>query len=184
MFPSPHPTRPLNFLGPAFSGELGASSLIEPRPSSPQLYMCWGPHISWCTLGWWSSIWEISGVQVNWDCWSSYRVTLLLSFFQLLPNSTTGVSSFCPLVRCKYLHLTLSAACWVFRSAVMLGPFLWALHSLSNSVRPWDLPLSWISLWACGWTFFSSGSSPFPFLQFFQTGTIMGQSFECGVATP
>jgi hypothetical protein len=49
----------------------------------------------------------------------------------------------------------------------MIGPILWALHSLSNSVRPWDLPLSWIPLWACRWTFFSSGSSPFPSLQFF-----------------
>ena len=38
--------------------------------------------------------------------WSSYRVTLFLSFFQLLPNSATGVSSFSPLVGGKYLHLT------------------------------------------------------------------------------
>ena len=42
----------------------------------------------------------------------------------------------------------------------------------------------WIPLWACHWTFFSSGSSPFPSLQFFQTGTIMDQSFDCGMATP
>jgi hypothetical protein len=91
--------------------------------------MCWGPHISWCMLpGWWSSVWEISGVQLNWNCWSSYRVALLLSFFQFPPNSTTGISSFCPLVGCKYLHLTLSAACWVFWRAVMIGPFLWVLH--------------------------------------------------------
>jgi hypothetical protein len=83
----------------------------------------------------------------------------LLSSF---PNSTTGVSCFCPLVGCKYLYLTLLAACWVFLSVVMIGPFLWALHSLGNSVRPCDLPLSWIPLWAWCWTFFSSGSSPFP----------------------
>jgi hypothetical protein len=96
--------------------------------------MCWEPHISWCMLSvWWSSVWEISGVQLN---WSSYRVTLLLSFFQPFSNSTTGVSCFSPLVGCKYLHLTFSAACWVFWSAVMLGPFLWVLHSFSNSVRP------------------------------------------------
>jgi hypothetical protein len=31
---------------------------------------------------WWSSVWEISGVQINWDCWSSYRIAILLSFFQ------------------------------------------------------------------------------------------------------
>jgi hypothetical protein len=90
---------------------------------------------SWCMLsGWWLSVWEILGVQVSWDCWSSYRVALLLSFFQLFPNSTTVVTSFCPLVGCKYLHLTHSAACWVFQRAVMMGPFLWACHSISNSV--------------------------------------------------
>ena len=143
--------------------------------------MCWGPHISWYMLpGWCSSIWEISGFQVNWDCWSSYRVALLLSFFQLSPNSITRVSSCCPLFGCKHLYLTLSAACWVFR-AVVIGPFLWVLHSISNSVRSWGIPLSWIPLWACHWTF-SSSSYPFLSLKFFQTGRIMGQSFDCGMA--
>ena len=37
------------------------------------------------------------------------------------PNSTTGVTSFCPLVGCKYLYLTLSAACWASWRAVTLG---------------------------------------------------------------
>ena len=94
---------------------------------SPLLYLCWGPRNSWCMLpGWWSSVWLIVGVQVNWDCWSSLQGWL--SFFQDSSNSTTGVSSFCPLVRCKYLHLTLSAACCVFWRAVMISTFLWALH--------------------------------------------------------
>jgi hypothetical protein len=66
---TPHPTRLLNSLRPLVSRGLGASSLTKPRPDSPLLHMCWGPHISWCMLpGWCSSIWEISGVQVNWDC--------------------------------------------------------------------------------------------------------------------
>ena len=134
--------------------------------------------------GWLSSVWEISGVQINWNWWSSYRITLLHSFFQHFPNSTTGVSSFCPLVGCKYLHLTLSCACWVFLSAVVLGPFLWVLYSLSNSFRLWDLPFSWIPLWTCNWTFFFSGSSPFPSLQFFQTVTIMSQRCDGRMATP
>ena len=126
--------------------------------------MCWGPYISWCMLpGWWFNVWETwgGGFQVNWDCWPFYMVTLLLSFFQLFPNSTTGVSRFCSLVGCKYLHLSLSAACWVFREAVMVVPLLWAHHSLSNSVRSWGLPLSWIQIWACCQFSFSSGSSPF-----------------------
>jgi hypothetical protein len=88
----------------------------------------------------WSSVWEISGVQINWDCWPSCWIALLLSFFQSFPNSTTGVRFFCPLVGYNYLPLTLSAACWGFRRAIMIDPFLWAFHSFSNSVRPWDHP--------------------------------------------
>ena len=80
--PPPNPTWTLNSLGPPVSWRLGASSLSEHRPGSHLLYVCWGPHISWCMLpGWSSSVWEISGAQINWDWWSSYRITLLLSFF-------------------------------------------------------------------------------------------------------
>jgi hypothetical protein len=91
--------------------------------------------------------------------WSSYSFALFLSFFPPFHNSTTGISCFCSLFGCNYLHLTLWVACCVFWKAV-----LWAFHSLSNSVRPWDLLLNWIPLWACRWTFFSSESSPFPSL--------------------
>ena len=80
--PPPHP-QPLNSLGPPVFWGLGSSSLNEHRPSRSLLYVCWEPHISWCMLSiWWSSVWEILGVQINWDCWCSYRITLLLSFFQ------------------------------------------------------------------------------------------------------
>lgn len=66
------PTRPLGILRPPVSWGLAASSLSEPRPVSPLLYMCLGPPINWCMLpGWCSSVWEISGVQVNWNCWLS-----------------------------------------------------------------------------------------------------------------
>jgi hypothetical protein len=66
----------------------------------------------------------------EWDCWSSYKTLPSPQLLSAFPNSTTGVSCFCPLVGCKCLHLNLSAACWVFRRAVMLGPCFWALHSL------------------------------------------------------
>jgi hypothetical protein len=66
----------------------------------------------------------------------------------------------------------------------MIGPFLWAFHNLSNSVRPWGLFWSWILIWAYHWTFSSSGSTSCPSLQFFQTGTIMGQSFDCEIVSP
>jgi hypothetical protein len=58
----------------------------------------------------------------------------------------------------------------------MLGFCLQAYHSISNSVRTRGLPLSWIPIWACHWTSFLSGSSPFLSLKFLQTGTILGQS--------
>jgi hypothetical protein len=81
--PKPHPTWPLNSLGTPVSWRLGASSLNEHRPGRPLLYVCWGPHIRCCMLSvWWSNVCEISGIQINWDCWSSCRITLLLSFFQ------------------------------------------------------------------------------------------------------
>jgi hypothetical protein len=82
--PHLHSSIPLHCLGPQVSLGLGASSLTESRPGSLLLYMCWGPHISrWMLLGWWLSVWEILGVQVSWDSWSSHRFTLLLSFLQL-----------------------------------------------------------------------------------------------------
>jgi hypothetical protein len=109
----------------------------EHRPGSPLLYVCWGPHISWCWLsGWWSSVWEVSGVQINWDCLSSYSITLLLIFFQpsLIQQRGSAVSV-------HWLGTNISIwffqlLCWVFQRAVMIYPFLWVLHSVSNSVRP------------------------------------------------
>jgi hypothetical protein len=121
---SPHPTpaRFPPFLGPNVSWGLDSSAPTEARPGSPLLYVCQGPPISWCMLpGWWLSIWEISGVQVSWDCWIPYGVALLLSFFQHFPNSTTGVPSFCPKFGCQYLHLSQSAACCSSQSTAMLG---------------------------------------------------------------
>jgi hypothetical protein len=112
--PTSHPTRPLNFLRPPVSWGLGVSSLTEPRPGNPLLYVCWGPHTSWYMLpGWWFSVWEMLGVQVNWDCWSFYRIALLLSFFQPFSNSITRVVSFCPLVGGKY---------WIFQ--LIIGSFI------------------------------------------------------------
>jgi hypothetical protein len=63
------------------------------------LYMCLGLLTNFCMLsGWWFSVWKTSGVSC--DCWSSYRVTLFLSFFQPFPNSTIGVPDFSPLIGC------------------------------------------------------------------------------------
>ena len=104
------------------------SSPTEVRPGSLLLYMCWGPWTSSSMLsGWWLSVWEISGVRVNWDCWSSYGVTLPLSFFHPFSNSTTGVPNFSPMVGYKYLHLSQSAACWASQRTAMLGSCLYTI---------------------------------------------------------
>jgi hypothetical protein len=65
---------------------LGTSSLNEHRPGSALLYVWWRPNISCCMLPvWWSSVWEISADQTNWDCGSSYRITILFHFLQHSP---------------------------------------------------------------------------------------------------
>jgi hypothetical protein len=97
-------TRLLNSLGPPVSWQLGAPFWLN--ADLAVLYcICVGIFI-------WADVWCLVGGPVSerslgsrlLDCSSSYRV-LFLNFFQLFPNSTTGVSSFCPLVGCKYLHL-------------------------------------------------------------------------------
>jgi hypothetical protein len=86
----PHPNRPPPSLGHQVSWGLGASSLTESRTRSRLLHVCWGRN-SCCMLPrWWLSLWVIPGVQASWNCWSSYRVTLLLSFFQLTPIQPQG----------------------------------------------------------------------------------------------
>ena len=60
---------------------------------------------------------------------------------------------------CKYMPVTLSVICKYMcvgfsRRQSSWVPFVWTHHCLSNSVRPWSLPLSWILLWPCHWTSF------------------------------
>ena len=113
---------------------------------------------------WWSNVWEISGLQINWDCWSSYRITLPLSYFQPSLIQQQGSAASVHWLSAN-ICIWLSAVCWGFwRVVISEGPFLWVLHSLSNSIRPWNLLLTRIPLWVCQWIFFSSGSSPFPSL--------------------
>lgn len=50
--PTTHTTRTLNSLRPPVSWWLGVSSLIEPRPSSPLLYMFWGASYQWVYVAW------------------------------------------------------------------------------------------------------------------------------------
>jgi hypothetical protein len=155
------------------SSLLGASSTLRIRcifshwvqtRQSSVVYVL-GPHISWCMLpGWWSSVWEIVGIQFSWDFWSFYRVALpsASSTFSLIQSQESLASD-----HSLGVSTSLSSACWAFWRAVMLGSCLQAHHSLSNSARPWVFPLNWVLIWACNWTTFASGFSPFLSLQFF-----------------
>jgi hypothetical protein len=132
------PPRPLSPKGcphhQSSLGLLGTSSLSRVRvvfshwgqtQQSFLCCMCQWPQTRSCMLpGWWLGVWEISWVWVNWDCWSSYGIALLLSFFQSFSNSTTGVPNFNLLVGCKYLLLSQSAVCWASWRAAMLGACL------------------------------------------------------------
>jgi hypothetical protein len=115
----PTPARPPCSLGPQVSQGLGSSSPTKPRPDVRGLGLVLA-RVS-CLVG--SSVSEISGVQVSWDCWSSYEVALL-SFFQPFPNSTTGVPDFSSMVGSKYRLLSQSAACWISQRTTMLGSCL------------------------------------------------------------
>ena len=54
--------------------------------------------------------WELPGIQVSWQCWSSYGVAIYFSFFSPSPNSAIKGPNLSPMVGCKYLHLSQSAA--------------------------------------------------------------------------
>jgi hypothetical protein len=90
--PISHPTWPLNSVGPPVSWGLGASSRNDPVV----LYcICVGGLLSaavCCLFGGpvFERFWE---VQINWDCWSSYRIVVLRSFFQLSLVQQQGMFS-------------------------------------------------------------------------------------------
>jgi hypothetical protein len=133
--PTPHPIWPLNSLGPPVSWGLGASSLNEHRPKG--LYcMCIGGLILACVCC------LFGGPVLERSLGSRLGLLVLLQdrlspqLLSASPNSTTGLSCFCPLVGYKYQHLTLSAALWLFQRAVMLGPFF---ESFIASVIVWGL---------------------------------------------
>lgn len=89
--------------------------------------------------GWWLRVWEILGIQVCWDCWSSHGVALLLNLFQTFPNSTTGVPDVRPLVGFKYLLPSQSAACWAFTLLKSVLFTFWT-SGLRSKLSPVSIP--------------------------------------------
>jgi hypothetical protein len=100
-YPSPHWT--FNLPGAPVSWGLGVSSLTEPRPRCPLLY-----------------VWEILEVQINWDCWSSYWVAFLLSFFQPSIIQSQGSAA--------SVHWWSANICICICLFQLLGSFRWQSH--------------------------------------------------------
>lgn len=87
MSPPPPLTRPPPSRETQVSWELDSSSLTEARMGRPLLYVYLGAsdqllYAAWLVAQWLRDI----GVQVSWDCWSTYGITLLLSLLQTFPN--------------------------------------------------------------------------------------------------
>jgi hypothetical protein len=119
----PHPTRTPQSWGPQISRGLGASFLTKDRPGRLLLYVLGASY----QLVY--AAWSVSQYQ---QCWGSRLVEIAALTFGLPFCSASSRFSliqpqgflFSPLVGCKYLHQTLSSACWVSQTAVMLGSCL------------------------------------------------------------
>ena len=81
--PPPHQTSP--FLGTSNHSRVKCIFSHWGQTRCPLLYVCQGLISAsvWCLVGGFVLVFMVS-----WDCWSSYGVVLLLSFFQLFLNST------------------------------------------------------------------------------------------------
>jgi hypothetical protein len=72
-------------------------------------------------------------------------------------NPSLGVPKLRPMIGCKYLHLSQSAADGASQRTAMLVSCLQAQHGISNSVRIWYLCMGWLPRWAIsGWLFLHS----------------------------
>ena len=95
----------------------GASSLQRIRDifshwgqtrQSVLCYICaWGIRIALWLV---AQSWELPSVQVCRHCWSSYGVATPFSSFSTFPNSSVSNLGLSPVVVCKNLHLSQSAA--------------------------------------------------------------------------
>ena len=83
--------------------------------------MCQEPQTALYSLGWWFSLWEISGILVNWwlvFLWGCHP----LSSFNISPNTSIGVLNLWPMLGCEYLHLSHSAANRASQRTLLLVP--------------------------------------------------------------
>ena len=133
---SPFPSVSENMFFPHQSSPLSESSLFSHLGHTRQSSAIWvlRPQTSSYMLsGWWLCVWKFLSVQISWDCWSSYIITLIFSFFHHSSNLTIGVSNFSPKVGCKYLCLSHLAAIVIVSC---LGASSWDGSQVKLITRP------------------------------------------------
>jgi hypothetical protein len=138
--PPTHPYHtPVNippFPGHGVSTGFRAFFPTEARHDSPLQPMCPVLRANPCMLfGWWLSLWELPGIRGSWYCWSSYGVAIPFSSLNPSLNSSIGIPRLSPMVSCKYLHLSQSAAGRASQRTDMSGSCVQAQLGISNSVR-------------------------------------------------
>ena len=107
--------------------------------------VCWVLRTSLCMLfGWWFCLCELPGVQVRWHYGAFYGITTCFTSFSPSSNSSIGVLDLCPMVGCKCLHMSQSAAGRYSQRTVMLGSCLKVQHSISQRIRVWCPSMGWI----------------------------------------
>jgi hypothetical protein len=67
---------------------------------------------------------SVSGAQIKWDCWSYYGLPSSLASSSFFLIQSQGSLASVHWLEVKYLHLTLSAACWASWRTAMLGSCL------------------------------------------------------------
>ena len=108
--PTPAPPQSLR---PPVSWGFGAFFLTEPRPATPLLSMCWGPHISWYMLpGWWSNVWQILGVLISSNCFRDLCL-LFMALFAL--DSRSGGTLWFNWTNIRRRNQKLNQEWWKFR---------------------------------------------------------------------
>jgi hypothetical protein len=101
----------------------GASNLLRVRciisewthTQQSMLYMCYGSPISWCMLpGWWSSVWEISVVQIETDGLPtglpSSSASFSLALTQQQGNSAASVHWLCATIWLWFFQLLVGSS--------------------------------------------------------------------------
>jgi hypothetical protein len=72
---------------------------------------------------------------------SLYGATIYFNSSNPSLNSSVVVTDLCSVLGCEYLHLSQSTVGGASQRTAMLGSYMKAQHSISNSMIDWCLPM-------------------------------------------